>query len=530
MKKNAFFHSPAFTIAAMIAVTLFAKALGLIRQMMTASIFAASPEGIAFSAASGIPLAVFDMLFSTAVLGSFLPIYKGKLTSDLKCAESFSSSFLSAVVLVTGGVALLGILLARPILLLAAPDLDAQTANLAVTLLRMMFPAVIFAGTAYTLVGILQSHERFLLPAFVSALSNLVMILYLAFCPKPIEKISAIGLAAAYLISWAVQFLTLAVPLIRQRKFPLPTKKILTSDTKLAAARSLPVMFGSWLIPMTSLIAKAFSSFIDGNTIEPEAYPGTAIVVYENAFSVFTIAAGLLTYGICNYIFPKLSERAAIGDGKGFSNLIENGMFASLALILPISAAAFILSEEIIALLYLRGSFTQGLASAAADALKVLSFAMPAYGMTELFSRVCYSCGKVRFPMLASLTGIAVSLLLNGTVLFSDALSVKTVSWATVLGQTSACTVLLVLCRLFFSKKTNLHLKKILLLFPGWAFGIASMWICRNFLRQILQFSKTFQNFLIITIVFTVGFMVYLIWLIGIGLFPVKRNAQSPLL
>ena len=260
MKKSGFLRSPGFTVAAMIAVTLFSKVLGLLRQMMTASIFAASPEGIAFTAASGIPLAVFDMLFSTAVLGSFLPIYKGKLTSDPKEAESFSSSFLSAVGLVTGIVALLGIVFARPILLFAAPDLDTQTAELAVILLRMMFPAVIFAGAAYTLVGILQSNERFLLPAFVSALSNLVMILYLAFCPKPIERISVFGLAAAYLVSWAVQFLTLAVPLFRQGKFPKPTKNILTCDTKLAAARSLPVMFGSWLIPMTSLIAKSFSS------------------------------------------------------------------------------------------------------------------------------------------------------------------------------------------------------------------------------------------------------------------------------
>ena len=514
MKKNFFFSGPACTVAAMIAVTLFSKALGLVRQMMTASIFAATPEGIAFSAASGIPLAIFDMLFSTAVLGSFLPIYKGKLTSDSKEARSFSSSFLTAVVLVTSAAALIGILLARPILLLAAPELDGETAALAVTLLRLMFPAMVFAGAAYTLVGILQSHERFLLPASVSAISNLVMICYLAFCSAPIGRNSVLGFAVAYVLSWAVQFLTLAVPLIRERKFPKPVKQILTPDTKLAAVRSLPVMFGSWLIPMISLIAKSFSSFIDGNTIESGAHAGTAIVVYENAFSVFTIAAGLLTYGICNYIFPKLSERVAKSDEKGFACLIGKSTFASLALILPICAAVFVLSDEIVELLYLRGSFTQGLATAAADALRIFSFAMPAYGMTELFSRICYSCGKVRFPMAASLTGISVSLLLNAVFLHFDKLSVKTVALSTVLGQTAACGILLALCSFVFLQKKNLELQKIMLLLPGGVFCGVSMWVCRNFLMQILHFSKTFQNFLTITIVFAVGFMVYLIWLV----------------
>ena len=527
MKKYSFSKSPGWTVFAMIVITLLAKALGLVRQIMMAGIFAASPEGIAFSAASGIPLAVFDMLFSTAVIGSFLPIYKGKLTAEPESAQGFSSSFLSAVLLVTSAAALLGIALSRPILLLAAPDLDGETAALAVTLLRIMFPAMIFAGAAYILIGILQSHERFLLPAFVSAFSNLVMILYLVFCPKPIGKISVLGLAVAYLISWAVQFLTLSVPLIRKKMFPKPIKRVWTVDTKLAAARSLPVMFGSWLIPMTSLIAKSFSSFIDGNTIEAGAYAGTAIVVYENAFAVFSIAAGLLTYGICNYIFPKLSERAAGGDEKGFSGLVENGMFASLALILPICAAVFLLSEEMIAFLYLRGNFTQGLARAAADGLSMLSVAMPAYGMTELFSRVCYACGKVKFPMFASLGGILISLLMNGTFLLCGTLSVRTVSLASVLGQTAASGILLIFCFGCFGKKNRFQMKKIALLFPGWLLAGIVMWLCREFLRQFLHFSETFQNFLIIAIVFIVGFVVYLIWLILMGLLPLKQKPQG---
>ena len=481
---------------------------------MTASIFAASMEGIAFSAASGIPLAIFDMLFSTAVLGSFLPIYKGHLDSDGKRAESFSSSFLTGICLITATASVLGIVLARPIIRLSAPDLDESTLTLAVLLLRVMFPSMIFAGAAYTLVGILQSHESFLLPALISAVSNFILIFYLALCPKPIGTMSAVGFALAYLVSWIAQFLTLAIPLWRKRKLPRPASRLKTPDTVLAVKRALPVMFGSWLIPMTNLIAKAFSSFVPPEDIESGAKAGVAIVVYENAFSVFAIAAGLLTYGVCNYIFPKLSARFAAGDDDGFSRLVQNGFFVALAMALPVSASLFWLSEEVTELLYLRGSFTVGLASAVGTSLKILALALPTYGMTEFFSRACYACGKVRYPMWAALLGILISLSALTAFFFLEGLSVVTVSLSVVLGISASGLLLMLVCLISFKKRCESELGKYAFLFMGYALSFFAMGVCRWFLKQFLHFSETFQNFLVITIVLAIGFVVYSIWLI----------------
>lgn len=152
-----------FTVAAMILATLLSKLLGMLRQVMIASTLADSMEGVAFAAASKIPFAIFDMLFSAAVLGSFIPIYKGSLAKEPERARKFSASFLTCIAVVTAVIAVLGMIFSRQILFLAAPKLDEETAALAAGLLRIMFPAMIFAGAAYTLVGILQSHESFIL-------------------------------------------------------------------------------------------------------------------------------------------------------------------------------------------------------------------------------------------------------------------------------------------------------------------------------------------------------------------------------
>ena len=516
MKKRNLFHHAGTTVALMIGATAVSKVLGMLRQMMTASIFAASMEGIAFSAASGIPLAIFDMLFSAAVLGSFLPIYKGHLGSDQKRAVLFSSSFFTCILWITAAVSVIGIVLARPIIRLSAPELDEETFRLAVVLLRIMFPSMIFAGTAYTLVGILQSHDRFLLPSLVSAVSNLILILYLAFCSEPIGATSAVGFAFAYVLSWMAQFLTLAVPLWRAQAFPRLTRRCKTEDTVLSVKRALPVMCGSWLIPTTTLIAKSFSSYVNPQQIAEGVYTGAAIVIFEHAFSVFSVAAGLLTYGVCNYIFPKLSARVASGDIQSFTRLLKSGFFISFVMILPVSGALFLLSQEIVNVLYLRGGFTEGLAFAAGDSLKMLALALPAYGMTEFFSRACYACGKVRYPMWASVAGISVALMSCGLLVMTERISVRTVSLSVALAQTVAGVFLLICsCCLFAHRDITVsNGKKYAFLLVGNVLCFAVMRLCRDFLRQIFHFSQLFRDFLMIAIVFAVGFVVYSIWMI----------------
>ncbi len=504
-----------YTVIFMIFFTLLAKILGLFRSTVTAGIFAAGMEGIAFSAASKIPFAIFDMLFSTAILGSFLPIYRGHLLSDEKRAKAFSSVFLTFTGVITGITALFGVIFARPIVSLAAPNLDAETLALAASLLKIMFPAVIFAGMTYTLIGVVQSHEKFLLPAMVSAVSNTVILAYLAVCSSFESKMTAVyGLAIAYLVSWFVQFSTLAIPLIKTRKMPCFSAKFKDNDLVLAEKRALPVMFGAWLIPMTTLTANAFSSYIDAESIGENIAQGAAIVIFENAFSVFSIAGGLMTYGICNYLFPKLSAKFQGGDKEGFGASARMGLSISLAVTIPIAAAVFILSDEIIRFLYLRGNFTEALADAAAKSLKMLSLALPAYSVLEFLSRTAYSCGKVVYPMVSAFVGIASGGASALVFLVTDALSVSSVALSAGIGLTVAAITELLLSRRLLGLPFESNIpKKILFFSLGILFSALTMVFSHEILKKIVQKPSTFENLVIIAIVFILGSMVYLIWI-----------------
>ncbi len=505
-KKN----SAGLTVALMILVTLFSKLLGMVRGILVAGIFADSPAGVAFAAGSQIPLAVFDMLFSAAVLGSFLPIYRGALLTDPARARRFSSSFLGAVTLATAAIAALGVIFAAPILSLSAPGLEAETAALAARLLRLMFPAMIFAGVTYMLTGISQSHERFLLPASVSAISNLFLIGYLLFCGGEPDERTAIGLSIAYLVSWSVQFLTLAIPLGARRLLPLPTVRV-SDDLRLALRRSVPVMFGSWLIPAGTLIATFFSSSV----------ADSALAAYTYAFTIDSILAGVLTYGICNYLFPKLSEKAASGETSGFSSALGDGLFASLALVLPVAAAAFFLAKPAVSVLYLRGNFSEDLADLTALALRTLAPAMPAFCVSELLSRAAYANGKVRLPMLAALIGIASDIGFASAFSLAGKLTVAAVAGAFAVGQTAAALTLAVLLRRDFSGAfAGAARKKWLVLLLSTLLSVASMAGISAFLQKNARFSGVSGNFLAIALVFLPSIMVYLLCMILFGALP----------
>ena len=59
----------------MIVAMVLSKVLGLIRSTLLASHYGTSTAATAFTAASRIPLSFFDMLFSAAILGCFVPVY-----------------------------------------------------------------------------------------------------------------------------------------------------------------------------------------------------------------------------------------------------------------------------------------------------------------------------------------------------------------------------------------------------------------------------------------------------------------------
>ena len=497
----------------MIAATLFAKALGLLRSMILAWTLGTSAEAAAFAAASRIPGALFDLLFSAAIAACFIPEYSRAKAESKREAACFSAAFFGDVLLFSAVLACVGALFAPQIISVSAPKLSGETAALAARLLAIMFPLTVFAAGAYTLTGILQSAGAFLLPASVSALSNAFMVIYLLLAG---ERFSVYALSAAYVFSWLLQFLTLAVPLVLKKHMPRP--KIDFSGKRLRAclANAPKIMAGAMLSPALLLAASFFASFVSES----------AFVVYDYAYGIYSIVSGIAVYGVGNFVFPRLSHLFALGERAAAGRELARALSFAAAISLPLCAAVLSLSLDGVSLLYGHGNFGTELVLSCAAALKILSAAMPACAAAEILSRTFYACGKTAVPACAAVPALAVCVLANtaslffGGGLFGICASFTAAVWA------HALTLIFCAAKKFPEAFRTEEAKKLPLFAPAFALCTASMAFLAQKSEFFSLFPETIATFLKITIVFIVGTVIYLICIYIMGFLSPEKEKR----
>ncbi len=493
----------------MVSATLFAKALGLLRSMILAWTLGSSAEAAAFAAASKTPCALFDLFFSSAVTACFIPAYN---KAGARECGAFSAAFFGAVLLFSAVFSALGVAFSPQIIALTAPKLPPATAALSARLLRIMFPMAVLAAGVYTLTGILQSAGAFLLPASVSALSNAFMAGYLILAGK---SFSVYALSAAYVFSWFLQFITLALPLCARGLMPRPKIDFRDKNLRACLAGVPKIMAGSLLSPALLFTAQFFASFVSEG----------AFVLYDYASGIYTIVAGIAVYGVGNFVFPRLSALFGRGERAAAQSGLARALLSAMLVVLPVSAAVFVLAEDGIALLYGRGNFGAELAAPCARALRALSPAMPAYAAAEILSRAFYADGKACVPIYAAIPAMAVCIIANAlSLLFGGGLVGICVSFtAAVWAQAAALVLSAVKHFPALLREKRLHRAPLLAL--AFALCAGAMAFSQKNLQIFASFPATIATFLKIAIVFTVGIVIYLICIYIMGFcYPEKEK------
>lgn len=492
----------AFTVGLMIGATVVSKLLGMLRQIMLAKRLGDGVYAVAFSAASKIPLSVFDILLSAAIVACFVPFYSDKLRRDEKNARLFSSSFFTLTVLTSTVIAVLGAAFSRQILSVCAPNLTEEAAVLGAKLLSVMFPMIIFTGVAYVLVGILQSHGSFILPALVSSVSNLAIIIYLAAAKNAESENSMIVLSAIYVISWLIQFLTLAIPLAAKKRFPRPTLHFKESGLSSALKMAPSVMAGAWLLPVCSLLLTFFATFVSDS----------AVAAFDYSSAIWLMASGVLTYGVCNFILPSLSRIFSGGNDEEFSSYLVKAVIAAFALSLPVSVGLYLLSDNIVCMLYLRGNFGAESAISCGEILRYLAFSVPFFCVYEVLSRGFFARKSAVPPMIASLAGTGTFAACGAVSVFAFDGGMRGIAVSYGIAYVAAAVTLFI----FAAVKINgfcgrsLFLSALKIAASG-AVGGGVAVLLRGFFKKNAVNLSVFQNFLVCAIVFSGECVVYLI-------------------
>lgn len=398
------------TISIMAIIILLAKFMGLFRETMIANIYGQGTESDILNTATQIPLLFFDMVLGVAILSTFIPVFNKRLTNDGKeNAIDFANNYATVVGSVAMVVALLGVIFAEPLVRLMTPgygDVPGKVEQTA-SLLRILFPSIVFTAVAYIAVGILQSFEEFTVPSLISVVSNGIMIGYLFVFG---DNLGLGGVAVSMLIAWGAQ-LIVQIPWLKKTgyryKFRFDLKD---SGIKEAALIAISVLISSWIQPLCNVINMSFGSRLgDG-----------AVSALNWANKIYIIMVGVFAYAITNFVFPKLSRLGAEDEEQGFIKMTRMSVGWILFIIVLVAALFLALSTPIIKIIFERGAFTPEATQITATALFYYSFGMAGYAVCEVLNKSFYAIQDGKTPMYTSIMGIIVNL--GGAYIFTKVL------------------------------------------------------------------------------------------------------------
>ncbi|MBA3380464.1 MAG: murein biosynthesis integral membrane protein MurJ [Actinobacteria bacterium] len=386
--------------------TAVSRALGLVREMVSAYYFGVAGKINAFTVAIQIPNLVRALVADAALSGAFVPVFSELLErGEKQRAWRVASTLLWLTLLGLGAVTALFILLA-PLLMRPFGDPGGDF-DLAVGLSRVLFPTVVLLGLSGIVVGILNTYHHFALPALAPVAWNLVIVLGLFLgIPRVEEENAELYLYAAVVVLGTLVLLLLPVPWLRR----LDGSLTMVVDWRDPAVRRvlklmLPVTLTIGLINVSFFVDMLFASRL----LDPELAP-TAI---DKAFRLYMLPQGLFGVAVVTVLFPTLARLSARGEEAGLRRALDSGLRQIAFLLVPACLVSLALADPIVRLVYERGEFRPSDTAVVADCLQAFSIGLVFNGWMLLLNRSFYAIQSNWIPTSIALGTVGLNAALD---------------------------------------------------------------------------------------------------------------------
>ncbi|WP_031434748.1 murein biosynthesis integral membrane protein MurJ [Methylomarinum vadi] len=326
------------------SMTMISRILGFIRDMLFARIFGVDSGTDAFFVAFKIPNFLRRLFAEGAFAQSFVPVL-----SDYK--EQGGREALKAFIDRTGGtlalvlmlVTILGVVGAPVLITIFAPGFlwEGEQYDLAVQMLRITFPYLFFISSVAFAGGILNSHDKFAVPAFTPVFLNLCMIAA-AIWLSPLMPDPVVALAWGVFAAGVVQLLFQFPALLRLGLVPRLRFGFYDAGVKRIMKLMLPAIFGVSITQINLLLDTLIASFLATGSVSWLYYSDRLV---EFPLGVFGIA-------LATVILPSLSKNHAADQQEEFSRSLDWGLRLVLLIGMPAALGLFLLAEPMLSTLF----------------------------------------------------------------------------------------------------------------------------------------------------------------------------------
>jgi putative peptidoglycan lipid II flippase len=415
-------------------LTLVSRLLGLVREMVFAALIGAGFYSDAFRIAFRIPNLLRDLFAEGALSAAFIPTYARALAQGgPEEAHRLANRVFGVLAVLLGGLVLLGILFADPIVAVLAPGFEKVPgkSELTVLLTRVMMPFLPLVSFAAVAMGMLNAEERFGVPALSPALFNVVTVTWgvgLWAFGLPIYQV-VLGWSVGTLTGGLAQFLV-QVPSLRGRGWRFrPQWAPRDPGLRQVARLMAPATVGLAAVQVNIFVNSIFAS-----------EQRSAVSWLDYAFRLLYLPIGLFGVAIGTIATAGLARRAAEDDMEGLRTTLRQSLSMLAYLTIPASLGLMVLRVPVIRLLYERGKFTAADTEGTATALFLYAFGLVGYTGVKVLAPAFYALHRPRVPLLASAVAVVTNLAV--VVPFFSSIGFRAIAIGTALGSLLNAAVL----------------------------------------------------------------------------------------
>ena len=398
------------SLAAVSSITMLSRVLGFVRDTIMARIFGAGIASDAFVVAFKLPNLLRRIFAEGAFSQAFVPILaEYKTQKGEEATRTFVAYVAGQLTLILALVTLFGVLAAPWIVWASAPGFSDNPERFELTsdLLRVTFPYILLISLSSFASALLNTWNRFAVPAFVPTLLNVSMIIFALFLTPYFDPpIMAMGWAV--LVGGLLQLLYQLPHLRKIGLLVLPRLNLRDSGVWRVLRQMGPAILGVSVAQISLIINTIFASFLVAGSVSWMYY----------ADRLMELPSGVLGVALGTILLPSLAKTHAAEDPAAYSKLLDWGLRLCILLALPCALALALLSEPLVVSLFQYGNFTATDAEMTQRALLAYSLGLLGMLLVKVLAPAFYARQDIRTPVRIAMFTLLMTQVMNVLFVF----------------------------------------------------------------------------------------------------------------
>ncbi len=397
-------------------MTFLSRILGFIRDQVFAVTLGAGSLTDAFLVAFKIPNFLRRLFAEGAFAQSFVPVfseYKEARSKDaLHALAAHVSGTLGLIVLL---LSIAGSVFAPALIALFAPgfESDSERAVTATALLRITFPYLFFISLVAYCGSVLNTFQKFAVPAFTPVLLNICLIIS-ALWGVQFFQIPVTALAWGVFAAGLSQLLFQLPSMYRLGLLKMPRWGWNNSGVQKILKLMLPAILGSSVSQINLLLDTVIASFLVAGSLSWLYFADRLV---EFPLGVFAIA-------IATVMLPRLSSAHASEKNAEFDRTMNWGFRMAVLLAMPATLGLLLLAGPLVATLFGYGEFDPTDTRMSAWALQAYALALPGMVMVKIFAPGFFARQNTRTPVrigiIAMISNMGYNILFVGALVMAS--------------------------------------------------------------------------------------------------------------